>query len=267
MPDLTSADLQILENFRLERFRQFFAESLLLATLSLTFDNRLLIICDQVATNQLLDDPLVLRYFAWVITGADAIALYTAADQPPTYQASLQNLQAELEQLALENLTLEISLETNSPIGDEAMSTATLEKPVATQPASGMEVNNLANPQPLRTIDELAKDLAAVTGRGVAELRQDILNLNPVVYQFGDQYLVSPETGDMAIEAYAEQLKARLRTPNPAIQSNGAVTQSEKPAAKARTKATAKSTTKKPAAKRTPARAAAKKTSQSGTPE
>jgi hypothetical protein len=263
---LTSEDLQILESFRLERFRQFFAESLMLATLSLTFDNRLLIICNQVAADQLLDDPLVLRYFAWIVTAADAIAIYNATDQPPIYEASLQGLQAELERLALENLTVEISLETNSPVqGETGMTTATLEKPIAaeTQPTTKTE------PQPLRTIEEIANDLATVTGRSASELQQEILNLNPPIYQFGGQFLVSPDIADAAIEAYAEQLKARLRNPNPAMQSNGAATQPAKTPAKAPAKAAAKSSaksTKKPAVKKTPARAA-KKTTHSGIPE
>ena len=80
--ELTTNDLLILEKQRLERLRSFFADSLRLCFIHINQNNVLTIHCSQPwIVDHLLDEIQQLRWYAWVIAGAQQISICFAQEE------------------------------------------------------------------------------------------------------------------------------------------------------------------------------------------
>lgn len=240
MEELTQTDLEILEAMRLERFRALFAEELSTALIALTLDNRLVIHCDQAATvDALLVDPDNLAYFAWLITGAERIALYCVGEEIWSFDLELvASLLPEMEPMA----------------------TATLERTTAQSQTPTQTPTRL----PIETV---AKKIAGITGQDEALIINNILQSRPQMSFENGTYLVPGDAGDSAIDQWANDLKAKLRQPiasegNGKVEAKPTTKAATKPATKAATKSTARrKPATKTAAKRSPGKSTAKKES------
>lgn len=245
MPEfnLSQDDRLRLERLRLDRFRSEF-DSLNGTITWLTLDHRLIITCLNAAqVDDLVVDCAELESSAWLMLGVNVIAICFAGEQ----------IWSNLPALDLLDLTLEA---TN--LGDVEEMVATLDKP-QTEPATRQQLELINEPQPLRTLDELAAELAIITGQPKDEMRLALLNLNPTTYDYRGECLLSPSYCDAAIDQFASALKQRLRQAQPAEAPSGNTNGMN---GKATTKtATTKRSTSKASGKPTRAtRATAKKT-------
>jgi hypothetical protein len=75
--ELTVDDLMLLEQFRIERLRSFFAENLLQCLIYLDRQNRLIVHCPEPSiVDTLLTDLQELCDHAWLIVGVKTIAIF-----------------------------------------------------------------------------------------------------------------------------------------------------------------------------------------------
>lgn len=230
--ELNSTDLYILEAFRLERFRQLYAEELCGAILVMNLEHCLIVHCEEAGSiDQLLIDPANLAYQAGLITGAERIALYWLKDEVWSRQTGFFRSEAS---------DLELKLSLLPEIED--MATATLEKPAtASQPKP-------STPQLSRLpIETVAQNIANITGQAQETIINNILKSRPQMSFENGYYLIPTDAGDSAIDQWANDLKAQLRQSPTPTGGNGKV--GTKVAAK--TTPTGKTKTTKPATRRT----------------
>jgi hypothetical protein len=257
--EFTLDDLLFLEKLRIERFREYLGEDFLEVAVSLDRDNRLAILCDRPSqVDDLLDDPEGRDYGVFVILGASAVEIYFAGEQ--VWESDSR-------------LSAEILLGWEDPILEHDM-VATLTRPTELPPTA----NNNVKGTELKTLDELAIEIAAATGRGVQELRHELANHTTTTLTFRGEVLIDPAAADAAIDRWADWLKNQLRRSTPApgqpptagdAPNNGTAPTASTPpvatkaktatktAAKPSAKTASKTTAKKPAAKK-PAAAKAK---------
>jgi hypothetical protein len=77
LTEMTFDDLMLLEQFRNQRLRNFFAQSLLPCTLRRSHHKTLIIHCPEAwIVDNLLTESEELCNYAWLILGVEAIALY-----------------------------------------------------------------------------------------------------------------------------------------------------------------------------------------------
>lgn len=90
--EFTTYDLNLIKHFRLERLRSFFAESLLSCHISLNC-RRVLVVysSDFSVIDKLLNELEDLGYYAELVLGAKAIALYFAQEE--IYRAEVYSIQ------------------------------------------------------------------------------------------------------------------------------------------------------------------------------
>lgn len=82
LPDLNANDLFILEKHRLERLRSFFLDSLSLCFIFLDSNNSLNIHCPEPwLVDHLLNELNELRWYTWVVVGADTISICYAQEE------------------------------------------------------------------------------------------------------------------------------------------------------------------------------------------
>lgn len=238
--NLTEADLLLLEKHRCYRFRSELP-SLEGTIPRLTLDHRLVVTClNATQVDNLLLDVDQIEAAAWLILGVRTVSIVFAGEQIWSNVTDSDCLNLPLEAMDFGEI--------------ELMSTATLEKPQTEQATKAEAYQSGNEPQPLRTLNQLAAELATITGSTEAEMRTAILNLNPPTYEYQGEYLLSPMYCDQAIDEWAASLKQRLRNPQPAAnpEANGKAGEGAALAAKTTAKKTTakQPATKKPAAKR-----------------
>jgi hypothetical protein len=82
LTEMTFDDRMRLEQFRNERLRSFFAQSLLHCVFHRSRHNRLIIQCPEAGmVDRILTDLEELCDYAWLILGVEAIALYFAQEE------------------------------------------------------------------------------------------------------------------------------------------------------------------------------------------
>jgi hypothetical protein len=92
--ELTTNDLLLLEQYRLDRFRSFFADTLPLCFLHLDSNGLLKIHCSEPwIVDELLDGIQPLLWYAWVIVGARSLSIYFAQEEIVQSQTYLANQQ------------------------------------------------------------------------------------------------------------------------------------------------------------------------------
>jgi hypothetical protein len=80
--ELTVNDLLLLEQHRLERLRSFFGDTLRLCFLHLDKHNTLTIHCSAPwIVDQLMSEIDQLRWYTWVVVGAERISLHFAEEE------------------------------------------------------------------------------------------------------------------------------------------------------------------------------------------
>jgi hypothetical protein len=82
LTEMSLDDLMLLEQFRIERLRSFFSESLMQCPIYLDQDNRLTIHCPEPwLIDMLIDDLEELCDYAWLILGVESIVLSFAQEE------------------------------------------------------------------------------------------------------------------------------------------------------------------------------------------
>jgi len=251
---LSHDDQYRLDKLRLDRLRSEIPS--LDGTITwLTLEHRLVITClNAVQVDDLMIDVDQIEHSAWLILGVKTASIVFAGEQ---IWASMGD-----------SVSVDLLLESIDFGEIESMSTATLEKPQSEQATEAKAFQSTNEPQPLRTLNQLAAELATITGGTEDEMRRSILDLNPPTYEYQGEYLLSPAYCDQAIDQWAQQLKQRLRNPQPSTNAEANGKASEDAIVELPAKTTAKKATtrqpaaKKPAAKRTPAKKATETTGE-----
>lgn len=96
--ELTVKDSLTLEKYRLERLRSFFGSSLLHCVLHLNQKNTLTIHCSQPRlVDQLLEELDQLRWYAWVVVGAQRLSICFAQEE--VYRTATHKLNKKVQQV------------------------------------------------------------------------------------------------------------------------------------------------------------------------
>jgi hypothetical protein len=96
--ELTVEDSLLLEKHRLERLRSFFADTLAKCFLHLDQKNRLTIHCSEPwIVDQLLDEVDQLRWYVWVVVGAQRLSICFAQEE--IYQTPTRKLSKKSQRL------------------------------------------------------------------------------------------------------------------------------------------------------------------------
>lgn len=89
--ELTADDLLILDQFRIERFRSFFAKSLRRCSIYLDENNTLTIYCFEPQTvDHLFNEIDQLRQCAWIVLGVQYLSISFAQEE--IYRTSTQKI-------------------------------------------------------------------------------------------------------------------------------------------------------------------------------
>ncbi len=219
--DLSHDDRQRLDDAAALRFHEVFPlpkDAIVLFTL----DGRLLItVALAVHVDDLMDDLVLLRQMASFIFGTDDVAIWFCGVEVWHSKAE-SDVISEISTLPMKN-----------------MSAAILERPTET---TAVVVDSVT------PIDNLASEMAAITGRPIDEWRSLILNSSPALF-------VSVATAEALLDQQIGQLQAmkdRLKSSGSQAQNgNGRKPATEKAAT--RKPATRKAAAQKPAAQKSPA--------------
>jgi len=93
--ELTSDDLFVLEQFRLERFRSFFAHTLKRCSIYLNEDNTLAIHCfEPWIVDQLFSEIDQLRRCVWIVLGVQSLSICFA--QQEIYRTTTRNISSSI---------------------------------------------------------------------------------------------------------------------------------------------------------------------------
>ena len=96
--ELTVEDSLLLEKHRLERLRSFFADTLAKCFLHLDQKNKLTIHCSEPwIVDQLLDEIDQLRWYVWVVVGAQRLSICFAQEE--IYQTLTHKLSKKAQRL------------------------------------------------------------------------------------------------------------------------------------------------------------------------